>query len=398
MKYGYLYEYYKDRNFAPTFAHFKDTDELSDYAAMRKNIFTEKLLLPPRVFNNCNVLEFGPDTGENALVFAQWGANMHLVEPNANVHEQITAYFHHFSLNDKLSGLYVGDVESFKSDISYEMIIAEGFIYTIQPESKWLEPLSKLTSKDGFVITSYYEKHGGFLELCLKALVSSYIRMTGEDPIAAAHSLFQAKWDSIPHTRTFESWANDVLFNPFVRLNYFIDAQDLLKSALENDFSLYSSWPIYRQPIKPYWHKKSLAPQDILDLDCTHLKRSQLSFLLGDMAYMSGELAEVERNNFLIAKALASIDDAIDPKENIQALKTCASYLSELAQIIDKETILVETTNKRQDMKNLLTCLQDILTTAAGDNPQILAQKCAQERLFIDAWGMPTHYAVLCKK
>ena len=36
--------------------------------------------VPPALFRGADVLEFGPDSGENAVVFARWGARLTLVE------------------------------------------------------------------------------------------------------------------------------------------------------------------------------------------------------------------------------------------------------------------------------------------------------------------------------
>ena len=88
-----LDKYYKKRGILPTHAGFTESEELVAYEMMRCNFFTSKLFLPPRMFYDTHVLEFGPDTGENALVFARWGAKMTLVEPNAVAKPHILEYF-----------------------------------------------------------------------------------------------------------------------------------------------------------------------------------------------------------------------------------------------------------------------------------------------------------------
>jgi hypothetical protein len=102
MAYDKLFQYYAQEQFLPTFGNFEDGAKLAQYAEARRTVFAEKLLLPIQIFDGANVLEFGPDTGENALVFARWGANLTLAEPNLRAHDQIRQNFEHFGLNEKL--------------------------------------------------------------------------------------------------------------------------------------------------------------------------------------------------------------------------------------------------------------------------------------------------------
>src|SRR4051812_49390171 len=128
-----LFNYYERQDVLPTFGNFKSAAELEAYAGLRHELFSDKLVLPPRLFRDADVLEFGPDSGENALVFAGWGANMTLAEPNRHAHAKIQAYFAHFNQAQRLRELLSFDVEGFHSDRRFDIIDAEGFIYTVQP-------------------------------------------------------------------------------------------------------------------------------------------------------------------------------------------------------------------------------------------------------------------------
>ena len=76
----------------------------------------------------------------------------------------------------------------------------------------------------------------------------------------------------------------DVLENPFVRLNYFIDATALCSQADASGFDIHAAWPSYRDTLDVYWHKKILSRSDKLDRVMEHLRRSRLSFLAGAKA------------------------------------------------------------------------------------------------------------------
>ena len=241
-----LFQYYERQDILPTFADFKSHEQLKGYDAQRRELFSDKLMLPPGLFRGAELLEFGPDSGENAVVFAGWGASMTLAEPNRQAHPKIRAYFERFGLLPRLRELVLSDVEGFRSDRRFDIIDAEGFIYTIQPSEIWLRVFQRLLNPDGCAVISFYERNGAFYELALKAIHAAGKALTGRPTLESAKLLFEAKWDSIPHTRAFESWVMDVLENPFVRNRTFIYAGDLCGAASALGFDVHASWPSYR--------------------------------------------------------------------------------------------------------------------------------------------------------
>ncbi len=77
-----LHEYYSASKRLPTHAAFSSRDQLSAYERQRASLFQEHLFIPLRTFRGARVVEFGPDSGENSLVFGLWGSSLTLVEPN----------------------------------------------------------------------------------------------------------------------------------------------------------------------------------------------------------------------------------------------------------------------------------------------------------------------------
>lgn len=146
-----MYGYYATQNVRPTWADFGDDAELSKYAALREIMFL-RLMLPPAIFAGKRLLEFGPDTGENSLIFAQWGAKLTLVEPSAEAHSYIRSYFSKFGLGARLDDVIAASLLEFSADRKFDVIDAEGFIYTIQPNSAWIKKAGECLQSDGFLI------------------------------------------------------------------------------------------------------------------------------------------------------------------------------------------------------------------------------------------------------
>ena len=397
MAFTKLFQYYEHERFLPTFGNFENAAKLAQYATARHTIFAEKLSLPIRLFDNANVLEFGPDTGENALVFAQWGANLTLSEPNKNAHDQIRSYFERFALGDRLRHIGETDIEGFAGEERYDIIDAEGFIYTVQPTSLWLRVFGENLKPGGYAIVSYYETHGAFIELTLKAIHWAYKALTSLPPEEAALNLYESKWNSIPHTRAFTSWVRDVLENPFVRLRYFLGASDLCRSASEHGFDVHSSWPCYKDLLDIYWHKKTLSRAEQLSRNAIHMDRSAFSFLSGQKMYLVGSAAEIATCREVLNALVAQMDALIDQPLG-DGLPVLLSGLRQLRQLAETANVLVDDEGSIGNFQTFLQTLESIFNAVQRRDLGEITRLTNTDRSFISAWGMPTHFLVLRKR
>ena len=392
-----LFNYYERQDVLPTFGNFKSSTELEAYASQRRELFSDKLVLPPRLFRDAEVLEFGPDSGENALVFAGWGANMTLAEPNRHAHPKIEAYFAHFSLTQRLRELALADVEGFRSDRRFDIIDAEGFIYTVQPSEKWLGIFHRLLNTDGYAVVSYYERYGGFFELALKAIHAAGKALTGHAPLDNAKALFEAKWNSIPHTRSFESWLMDVLENPFVRYRYFLDAAALCTAAHGQGFDIHSAWPAYRDSLDIYWHKKVLSGDDKLHRATRHLDRSRLSFLGGRKLYLVGKSHAVKAISASIEALVLDVDGMIDNPFG-ESLPRVVAGLASLRETIRTADILADDAADIDAMIATLDSFHRIFAAIGRRDAAAVAALTQSDPAFINTWGQPAHFLVVRKR
>ncbi|GMO95901.1 class I SAM-dependent methyltransferase [Bradyrhizobium sp. TM239] len=392
-----LFNYYERQDVLPTFGNFKSSAELEAYASQRRELFSDKLVLPPRLFRDADVLEFGPDSGENALVFAGWGANMTLAEPNRLAHPKIEAYFAHFSLTERLRELALADVEGFRSDRRFDIIDAEGFIYTVQPSEKWLGIFHRLLNPDGYAVVSYYERYGGFFELALKAIHAAGKALTGRAALETAKMLFEAKWNSIPHTRSFESWLMDVLENPFVRHRYFLDAATLCAAAHDQGFDIHSAWPAYRDSLDIYWHKKVLSGDDKLHRAKRHLDRSRLSFLGGRKLYLVGKADTVQAISASIEALVLDVDGMIDDPFG-ESLPRVVAGLASLRDTIRIMEILADDAADIDAIIATLDSFHRIFAAIGQRDAATVAALTQSDPAFINTWGQPAHFLVIRKR
>ena len=388
-----LHGYYAAQDVLPTHGSFTSAADLDAHERHRRRLFTDKLMLPPRVFAGARLLEFGPDAGENSLVFALWGADCTLVEPNPRAHPVIAEYFDRFQLGERLAALREDDLESYPLPTApaeaFDVIDVEGFVYAIQPASVWIDRLRHLVRHEGFVVLFYAEAFGSLLELTWKVVQARFRALTGLDAPDAARMLFETKWRSIPHRRTIESWTMDVLENPFVRLRYFLEPAALCTEMAGAGFRLYSSWPRYEGGLDVHWLKRELSADEQLRSQHEFIARSRPSHMLGRRHF----LVDLERLPEEELRALlADVDALVDGFESERAAR-CDRRLAALAEALASPAVLAAPGDTERSLEtiDMLRCLLPILE--AGD-PDELAAFCNGDDAFVNSWGMPSHFAV----
>jgi hypothetical protein len=393
---GGLHEYYQRYGELPTFAGFTEDAALGEYARKRA-ILMDKLRLPIDVFRGARIIEFGPDSGENALVFAGWGGNVTLVEPNPAAWPKITAYFDRFDVRAHLQEIRGESIQDFtpERDGVYDVAVAEGFIYTVRPTRLWTDLFARLLRPGGFALVSYQQRTGSFFEFLMKLVQARYRGLTGASALDSARALFTVKWASVPHTRRFESWVMDVLENPYVRREFAYDAGEFYEEMAAAGIPIWGSWPEYTDALRVHWHKQEV-PRDVrIAHDRLHIERSQYSFALGSKAYLCHQdPAEMLAAARLVHEAVDAIDAAIghfDPAVADRAIRAVEG----MASVVASGPVLIEPVADRPAPAVALASAAAALRACAAGDADRLAEFCATDAGFIGAWGQPAHLVSL---
>jgi hypothetical protein len=289
------------------------------------------------------------------------------------------------------------DVEGFPRDRHFDVVDAEGFIYTIQPSAKWLGIFHQLLNPDGYAVLSYYERYGGFFELALKAIHAAGKALSGRPPLETAQLLFEAKWNSIPHTRSFDSWLMDVLENPFVRYRYFLDAVDLCTTAHELGFDVHSAWPSYHDNLGVYWHRKILSGDEKLRRANRHLERSRLSFLGGRKLYLTGRPDAVSAVSTSIEGLVFNVDRMIDAPFG-EDLPRVISHFDTLRQSMRATEIFADEAADLAAIEATLDSFHRIFSAIGQRDFSAIAALTQSDPAFIGTWGQPSHFLVVRKR
>lgn len=392
-----VHEYYKEQPFLPTYGKFLGTEDMAAFEISRREMFTDKLFLPAKMFQNARLIEFGPDTGENSLVFAMWGAECTLIEPNPKAHPVIREYFERYRLLDKLAGLEAVDILSYGKGKApwgeFDLIDAEYSIYTVHPIKDWVEVLARLLKKDAMAIFLHMEVYGSFLELMLKVVHARLRQLTGWESLDAATRMLKTKWDMIPHKRSLQAFVMDVLENPFTRLDYLIEPVALCNTMYEAGMDLYSSWPPYKDGLRVEWVKRPLTPEEALASETQFLKRSRLSHLLGRSCFLPEADESLEKDLWNLVFATDRLIDKFDEK----AVQGCVATLKRIETILSSGKVvgLEEDIQKARALTVSLEKLFDLLVHAKAEE---IVDFCNRDAAFLENWGSPAHATVFRKR
>ena len=82
-------DYYKSNQINPVDFSQANKEEFNAHQLLRKKLFLEILKIPFETIHDKTIIEFGPNRGENALIFAENGYKIFLKEPNIQTHKKI---------------------------------------------------------------------------------------------------------------------------------------------------------------------------------------------------------------------------------------------------------------------------------------------------------------------
>lgn len=209
------------------------------------------------MWRGARVLEFGPGSGENAVVLARHGARLTLVEPLDYLVKGLRANFDAHGVADKIEAVHIAVIENFRTKERYDAVFSEGFLHFLDDPCLALTQMAKYMAPEGYLVLQTCNPSGTFVEYLKKAFLELEINALRaasiEQKMALAAGLFEDQYKKINYSRTFKSWVEDCL-NPDYRPARFPDFADLL-AALPPDVQVYSSWPNYQDQDDLVWHK-----------------------------------------------------------------------------------------------------------------------------------------------
>ena len=230
------------RKVSPSHRNLIDVQSKIQFFNQRINLF-KTLGLPLSFFKNKKILEIGGGTGEKALFYAFYGAQITIVEPNEKSCLIAKKIFSQTKLAKKLT---VINKSLFDVDISlikkFDMIAAEGVLHHTFHPIETLELILKNMASNQIILIAIGESHGMLKRELQKMVVK---QLAKDDPelisnfvkkLFPEHLLRATKYD----LRNAESVIYDNYINPQDESS---NLRDICNAFYKNKISYLSSYP-----------------------------------------------------------------------------------------------------------------------------------------------------------
>ncbi len=393
-----LSDYYASVKLSPVEHDIASAESFRLHENKRRNLFEHCLSLPFAVLRGARVLEFGPGSGENAVVAARHGATLTLVEPLDYLIEKLRHKFDQHGLAGAIHEIHHDTVENFKTDLTHDLVIAEGFIHFLDNPPAMIGKIAAFVAPGGFLILSVVHPVGTFVEVMKKFFLRLAIQATGAKGAAAemkcAKSIFGEDFAKINHSRSFESWAGDTILNPLYNKKACLGLEEAMRE-LPPDFALYSSWPNYLNRDDMVWHKALKTRQQIrtATLDSYY---ARLPHFIDSKPRTQNEIeyfkvSEGRQTARLLEDCLQAMDDAIATKMAAEKVTATVKMLGDLAGFLDTASA------GKRGAAILRSCVDLFNKGSSVRTLEEFAELYRTHGLLRQSWGSPGHYYVFQK-
>jgi len=387
-----LVSYYQEHHFNPVFIPVEDKERWEIHFARRQNLYENHLNIPLSLLRGKSVIEFGCNSGENALVLGAVGASLTLVEPNDQVLPRLRELFRLFKLESSIRALHQDSIESFPEGDVYDVVIAEGYLNVLNTRERMVEKIGRLLVPGGIGIISFDDRYGSLIELVKRCLLWRACQLRGIENIFSPKSLdiavqlFGDDFGSIKASRKMESWWKDQLVSPFFRLPYLWTYRELLPLIESAGCVYYSSSPKWTTTDHFQWYK-NVMPIGRKHAQILNSWNEHLPF------FLTGRQNDAQIPSHSPDDAVRALDHLI---EQISTFTSAYPPVAAFPSYPPAFGYYLESTKNGyvQDLNGCLRSTFDILPL--GDYGNLLKQYKGMHSLRT-LWGTPYHYLSFLK-
>ena len=311
---------------------------INEYSKITKNaeyMYKYHLKLPPEMFKDKKLIDFGAGTGENTIYLANWGAKCTLVEMNPIAHEISKKVFkkHSKSIKDhKFINSSIFDISVKKN--FYDIVYCRGVLSHTSGKEIAFKKISSFLKKGGIMIFGDPNKSGGFQNMLQRFAVYNFSK-NDEDMVKVSEFLFKDDIDrshaAVPRSRReiiFDRWVIQSQDDPSIA--------EVISWMKKCNLKLYSSYPelpsFYN--VDSFYHKKKINIENFKNI-----------LSLSEYLWMT----HTEDDN----KFLTKVNSSISPFSS--SLQNLANYVANcnVKTKIDLVSFKNKTSSLTKEIKNL---------------------------------------------
>jgi SAM-dependent methyltransferase len=387
-----LLEYYQQNSFNPVPIPLEDRTAWELHFAKRHNLYERHLGIPFSLLHNCSVLEFGCNSGENALVLACVGANITLVEPNDQVLPQLKSLFQKFGVTEHIAALVTEGIDTFESDLTYDIVLAEGFLFTLPNRDEMVQKIGRLLKPGGLAVISFNDRYGCLLEMTRRMVAWRAYQLQGIDNVHSqaalnlAEKLYGEDFSRLKASRSFEAWWKDTLINPFLASKYHWSYLELISLLEQSGCEFYSSSPKWIAIDRFTWYK-NVSERSERHQRLTENLKMYLPFFLTGLPPSAGEF---------VSASSAVLDSVANLIEQLSSYTV--NWETPIESVI-YPPLLDEYLNQSQDsrLQQFNREMKDLYEAAKSNQLDLLISVYQAAECVRSLWGAPYHYICFSK-
>ncbi len=385
-----MLSYYKKDEFNPVPIKVENQDVWKAHFAKRLNLYQRHLRIPLSLLRNRPVLEFACNSGENSLVLASFGANLTLVEPNEQVLPRLNFLFKKFGFENNVLSIEQIDLEGFKSEKKYDLVLAEGFLFTLSNRNEMLKKVCSFLTKGGLAVTSFEDKYGSLIELTKRMILKracelEKVDFLSKESLKLAEQLFLEDFKKINKSRPFEVWWKDSLVTPFFGFRYLWSYPEILQLLEKEGCEFYSSSPKWASVNHFTWYKNALNKDASYSKVIDNWKEVFHYFLTGLPPSNETEPATSEL-----------IDSVSELILQVSTYTTGFGSINSVAYPLMLDEYLKKSKNGKINEFN--SEIKSVYEAAKSSNLNDLISAYHKTKILRDLWGTPYHYICFNKR
>jgi SAM-dependent methyltransferase len=282
-----MVEYYAAQAFNPVLIRVEEPGVWQDHLRKRRHLYERHLGIPLSLLRDRRVLEFGCNSGENALVLATFGARLTFVEPNRLVAPRLEQLVRSFDLGHAIEAFHEADIASFQTGDTFDVVVAEGFLSTLGNRDAMLEKILSLVKPGGFGIISFNDRCGGLLEMLKRAILFRAYALTpvadvqSDRALEVARAFFEEDFLKLNASRAFETWWRDTLVAPVYSDAHLWSFPEILAILQPHGAVAHGTSPMWSTWEHHNWYKNVPSPEAVHQRFVEDWHRNLFYFLTG---------------------------------------------------------------------------------------------------------------------
>ena len=234
-------DHYKENKISPD----GQTLDWEKYSKIRTKLY-QQLGVLSSVFKDKDILEIGAGNGNNPLVTLSYSPKSYtILEPNDTAQEMMKELFKENNVDMSKVDIQNLFIEQYKEDKLFDIIIAEGFIPSLDTKYEILEKVDTLLKSGGIFITTTADEISLFFDISRRLLANLLVKdkdINFQEKIEIFVKAFESHLNTLEGMgRPKADWAADILMGDAMYQTS-LDPSDLIE-FYKNKFYYYNYSP-----------------------------------------------------------------------------------------------------------------------------------------------------------